>query len=95
MFSKGPLDPPQRTFASALSPATVGATWGKAMIKAGDNKPTDVAMVIIYNPSQQSYVVADDVAVRSDMEALVSVPAEYAGDLVHVWLFLSTKQGSA
>ena len=92
-FSTGPLDAPTGTDAMTTDPASVGVTWLPAAVNLGDNKPTDKAVVLIYNPTQNAYVMSDTAAVRSALTASVTVPGYFSGDLVHVWLLFMDAAG--
>ena len=86
VFSTGPLEKPEGTSAFALTPAKVGASWREKAGTLGEYKATDEAILVIYNTAQKNFVMVENAAVRSDLEASVTMPADFVGEDVHVWL---------
>ena len=84
LFSKGSLT-------GAWSPAVASAA-GKVNVTWQDNsasgtaKPSDKAMLLVYNPEKSQYVFTTEGEARSVLADSLDLPADFAGDTVHVWI---------
>jgi len=54
---------------------------------------TDRATVIVYNPSKRAFVTFKGEAGRGDMETLLQLPATFAGDEVHAYMYFVCAAG--
>ena len=84
LISKGNLT-------GAWNPSVASAA-GNVTISWDDNsasgtaKPTDNAVFLIFNEEQSQYVYLTEGAARSSGTESMQMPADFAGDTVHVWL---------
>ncbi|WP_256005700.1 MULTISPECIES: DUF6266 family protein [Pedobacter] len=47
---------------------------------------TDKATLLVYNPVKDRFVMQADAALRSALQYTMAMPANFGGDLVHVWM---------
>lgn len=83
-----------------ISKGNLTGAWGPAVTSAGgkldvtwqDNntsgtaKPTDKVMLLVYNPEKSQYVFTMEGEDRSALADSLNLPADFAGDNVHVWI---------
>jgi hypothetical protein len=86
LFSKGALE-------GAWSAGVTSSLVGQIELNWDDNsgfgtaKPTDKMVALIYNPAKSKFVYTlENGAVRSAGSDIISMPAQFAGDTVHVWI---------
>jgi hypothetical protein len=84
LISKGTLTGPWNAEVSSAG-GNINVTWADNSA-SGTAKPTDKAVLLVYNPAQSQYVftmAGDDRSLLGDSLVL---PADFAGDMVEVWL---------
>ncbi len=85
MFSKGTLPRAVNALANADTPGAVEITWDDNSA-SGTAKGDDTAMVLIYNPVKDASIYSASAAIRSDLFAVIDVPADWATDDVHCYI---------
>jgi hypothetical protein len=55
----------------------------------------DKANFIVYNPAKEAFVTFEDIALRSDKEAVLALPEDFTGDVVHAWMHYVNAEGDA
>lgn len=55
----------------------------------------DKATIIVYNAVKQRFVTFKDVAQRADRVVDLQLPANFAGDVVHTWMYYVNTAGDA
>lgn len=85
----GPLNP------SATSEAEVVTISWTDNSGEGTAMATDVAFGVLYNSAKDVVLFNDLLGKREDREGAISVPSNWAGDNVEVWLFFKREDGSA
>lgn len=75
----------------AASPGKVSLEWTKLGV-AGE-ADSDRLHLVLYNAAKNLHIAYTDVAMRQDLEVEVDVPASFAGDQLHGYLFLTTEKG--
>lgn len=83
-----------------ISKGNLTGAWGPAVTSAeskvnvtwqdnsasGTAKPTDKAILLVYNPEKSQYVFITEGVDRSALAGSMDVPADFVGDTVHVWI---------
>jgi hypothetical protein len=83
-----------------ISKGTLTGAWGPAVTSTGGNlnvtwqdnstsgtaKPTDKAVLLVYNELQSQYVFILDGDARSLLGDTLVLPTDFLGDEVHVWI---------
>ena len=84
LISKGNLTSPWNP---GVTPgvASVAITW-EDNSTSGTAKPTDKAVLLVYNPAQSQYVFTLEGDERSLLNDTLILPTNFSGDLVHVWM---------
>lgn len=95
LFSKGALEGVWSVSAVSDPSGAIEVSWDDNS-GLGTAKPTDKLVVLIYNPAKSRFVYTlENGAVRSAGTDLITVPAHFAGDTVHVWLaFMSSDKNA-
>jgi hypothetical protein len=52
----------------------------------GDEAGTDLATVMVYNPTQKTYVVLSNAALRSAKTFVLQLPTDFTDQVVHGWI---------
>lgn len=90
IFSKGVLTGVYDVVTTSPAPAQVKINWADNS-GSGTGAATDVAVVLIYNPAKSAFVYnLNNGAERSEAEEIITLPAEFSGDSVQVWLAFMT-----
>ncbi len=84
LISKGNLTGPWNAAVSSAA-GDVVLTWDDNST-SGNAKPTDKAVVLVYNPLQSQFVYSTDGDARSGGTDSLTLPANFAGDVVEVWM---------
>lgn len=84
---------------AALNPSAVSNIAGSVQFNWDDNsidgnaKPTDRAMVLVYNPSRNEAVFVTDGSLRSAGTHTITVPNMYSGDNVFAFISFISEDG--
>ncbi len=78
---------------NATAAATITFEWEPADNTTGDANATDQAILLIYNPAQESFVQLTSAGLRSALTAQVILPAAFAGDEVHTYMSFISANG--
>ncbi len=90
IFSKGVLTGVYDVICTSPARPQVKITWQNNS-GSGTGVATDVAVVLIYNPAKSAFVYnLNNGAERSEAEEIITLPAEFSGDTVQVWLAFMT-----
>lgn len=90
LFSKGSLTGVWNVVSTSANPAEISINWTDNS-GSGTAKPTDKAVVLIYNPEKSQFVYnLENGATRSAATDTLSLPAEFSGDTVQVWIAFMT-----
>jgi hypothetical protein len=84
LFSKGTLTGPWNAIASSAG-GDVTISWDNNST-SGTAKPTDKAVLLIFNEEQSQYVYELNGADRTAGSETIQMPADFIGDTVHTWL---------
>jgi len=76
----------------ALADGVLLVKWDNAFPSVF-NADGDRATFVVYNPSKKEFVTFPDAAVRADREVRLQLPAGFAGDEVHTYLFYVNEAG--
>ena len=76
----------------ALTGAVMLVKWENAAVSVLNNDQ-DRAVFVVYNPSKKKFVTFRDAVLRSDKEAQLQLPANFAGDEVHCYMFYVDESG--
>lgn len=94
IFSRGELLIPLIREMLGLMDAVLHIKWDNASTSIFNNDD-DKATIVVYNPAKQAFVSFENVAQRADKEAVLQLPAAYAGDRVHCWQHFVNANGDA
>ncbi|MDR6786501.1 hypothetical protein ABIE26_005312 [Pedobacter africanus] len=94
IFSRGELLIPLIKEVLGLMDAVLHIKWDNASTSVFNNDD-DKATIVVYNPAKQAFVSFENVAQRADKEAVLQLPAAYAGDRVHCWQHFVNERGDA
>ena len=84
LISKGNLTTPWNPEASSIN-GILTVNW-EDNSSSGTAKPTDKAVLLVYNPVQSQYVFALDGDARSLGSDSLVLPTNFVDDTVHVWM---------
>ena len=84
LISKGNLTSPWNPVATSAGGNLV-VNW-QDNSTSGTAKPTDKAVMLVYNPEQSQFVFTLDGDERNLGTDTMILPANFAGDTVHVWM---------
>jgi hypothetical protein len=84
LISKGNLTSAWNPVATSAA-GNLTVTWQNNST-SGTAKPTDNAVLLVYNPLQSQYVFTLDGDARSLGTDTLILPANFVGDTVHVWI---------
>ena len=94
VFSKGELLSPWNAAAAVTVAGKVDFSWTDnstpALGAAGDK-----AIVIVYNPETNQYLLVENGATRADVSLVVDMPPNFDGNTVHCWMAFFAADGSA
>jgi len=80
------------TSAMEVAEGTITLTWDPAPNQFG-GASTDVAYIVVYNAERQLFITTDTPATRANGSAVVDVPAPFAGQSGHAWMFFASFDG--
>ena len=90
LFSKGSLTGAWNLTATSPNPAEISISWTDNS-GSGNARNTDKAVVLIYNPEKSQFVHNLEAgALRSAAVDTLSLPEEFSGDTVQVWVAFMT-----
>jgi len=90
LFSKGNLTGVFSVAPTSPNPAELKVTWADNS-GSGIGLAADKVVVLMYNPAKSAFVYnLNNGAERSVGEETISLPAEFSGDTVQVWIALMT-----
>lgn len=84
LISKGNLTGPWGPAATSAA-SKVNVTW-QDNSASGTAKPTDKAILLVYNPEKSQYVFTTNGDDRSSLADSLDLPGDFVGDTVHVWI---------
>ncbi len=90
LFSKGSLTGVFNVVPTSPNPAELRIAWSDNS-GSGTGLATDKAVVLVYNPDKSAFVYnLNNGAERSEAEEIITLPAEFSGDTVQVWIAFMT-----
>ncbi len=90
IFSKGGLMGAWSVLGSSANPAEIRLSWTDNS-GSGNAKPTDKAVILVYNPDKSQFVYnLVNGAERNAETDILSLPAEFSGDIVQAWIAFMT-----
>ena len=92
VMSKGGLKKPSDAEVAATDPGELEITWVNNA-RPGTPSLTDKATVIVYNADKEEFVTMPAAAARSLETYTLQVPADFAGDMVHTWMYFVSVNG--
>ena len=94
LVSRGDLTGPWNAAVSSTVANTIHFSWTDNS-NSGTAQDTDNAILLVYNPVQNEFVVLENTAKRGDASEDMIVAATYAGNTVHCWMaFVSANKKS-
>jgi hypothetical protein len=86
-FSKGHLLRPSIVGVESVATAKVKFEWlNNAPTIGTSTAATDLATLLVYNPTKELFLSVEDIAARSALSFTLPVPADWIGDNVHCWM---------
>jgi len=85
LISSGSLTGAWNAVASSGSAGSLTVNWTDNS-GSGTAKSTDQAIILVYNPAGARYLYTVEGASRSSASATMTLPADYSGDEVEVWI---------
>lgn len=85
VVSKGELIGAKNATVAATEVGSIHVTWN-------DNsdqvlaKPSDLLLMVLYNPDKSQFVIAQGPAIRQDGTADIGIPVTFSGDTLQVWI---------
>lgn len=92
VYSKGLLSVPYNPVAVADTPSILKISW-EAYFESDSGSATDLATIVVYNPVKGKFVKMTGAAARSALTFNLTVPPDFAGDLVHCWMSMVSTDG--
>lgn len=75
-----------------VAEGAITLTWDPAPNQFG-GASNDVAYIVVHNVERQLFITTDTPPVREDGTAVVDVPAPFAGQTGHAWMFFASLDG--
>ncbi|ACU04042.1 DUF6266 family protein [Pedobacter heparinus] len=94
IFSRGELLASWILEVLCLVNAVLRIKWGNGPASVFSND-SDKASFIIYNPAKEAFVTFTNAAARADRHAVLQLPEDFAGDVVHAWQHFVNVEGNA
>lgn len=94
LFSRGRVSPPSNPVMATTVDAQLDLTWAAARDN-GIGSLTDMATVVVYNPSKGHFAVMVDAAARSALGYDMAVPLMWSGDNVQAYMHFVSADGKA
>jgi hypothetical protein len=92
MFSQGRLGYPYDLVMATTEDAQLDFSWTN-VVTNGLGGPTDLATFVVYNPAKQLFVSLVGAVARSVLSYDLSLPANFSGDSVYVYMFFVSDNG--
>lgn len=92
VYSKGLLARPYNAAVVIDTAATIKVNW-TAHISGGIGTLTDMITIVAYNVDKDEFVALTGAAARSALTFNLPVPADFAGDVCHVWASMVSADG--
>ncbi|MNY13929.1 hypothetical protein D3C86_1470870 [compost metagenome] len=89
-INKGKLELPGNIVVALTVPARIDFTWVNIGQSNKYKDPTDVANIVVYNPTKDTFTTLKAAAARSTLGYNLLVPPDYSGDQVHVYISFSS-----
>ncbi len=93
LFAKGDLLGPWAPTVAVPQPATELVFAWQPNADTGLSNEDDQAVVLVYNPMKQLYIISEGEAYRRDRGLGLKVPAVFTGDEVHCWMSFISADG--
>lgn len=94
ILSRGELLAPFIKEVSMLTGSVLYVNWENASASIFSNDD-DRAVFVIYNPAKKAFIYVEESVARMDKEAMLQVPEEYNGDVIHCWQHFVNTAGDA
>ncbi|WP_285009554.1 DUF6266 family protein [Pedobacter faecalis] len=93
-LSRGPLLEPPVMDVSAAVDAQLDFSWlNNAGTGLGNTNGTDKVTIVVYNAVKDRFVVVQDAVARSTQSYALSLPPDFSGDSVDIWVFFISADG--
>jgi hypothetical protein len=92
MFSRGRIKKAASPNVTIATAGAIGFSW-LAGNPSKYNKATDLATVMVYNPSKEEFVTLQAAAPRSALAYNLLVPGDFSGDEVQVYIGFTSSDG--
>ena len=86
MFSQGKVKKGGNAVVSATTVAELDFSWTFSGIDGRFEKGTDRLSILVYNRDKHDFVTIKDIVARSVGAYTLSLPVDFSGDLVHVYI---------
>lgn len=86
MFSQGKVRMASNAEMATGSTAELDLTWTFLGTDTKFSKAGDLLSILVYNPLKNDFVTLQNVVARSVQTYTLALPADYSGDLVHVYI---------
>lgn len=85
IVSKGELIGAKNATVTATVAGKINAAWddNSGQVLA---QPTDLLLLVLYNPAKSQFVIEQGPATREDGTAVIDIPATFSGDTLQVWM---------
>ncbi|MFC3198270.1 DUF6266 family protein [Parapedobacter deserti] len=80
------------TSALEVAEGSITLSWDPAPNQFG-GASNDVAYIVVYNAERQLFITTETPATRANGSAVVDVPAPFAGQQGHAWMFFASHDG--
>ena len=80
------------TSALEVAEGSIALSWDPAPNQFG-GASNDVAYIVVYNAERQLFITTETPATRANGSAVVDVPALFAGQQGHAWMFFASHDG--
>lgn len=84
LVTRGELLPLQNAIATVGTGTNAEITWTNNS-NQGNAKPTDLVLVVAYEPDSQQTWYFLEIATRADLSTTVALPTQWAGKTVYLW----------
>lgn len=91
-YSKGHLSIAYNADVASTALVPLKFNW-LAYLNTGTGGPTDLATIVVYNPTKDQMVTQVNAAPRSALTYAMTVPADFSGDSVHTWISFVSADG--
>jgi hypothetical protein len=91
IFSKGELPGPSGLSMSAAGGASLNFAWINNT--SGMALDTDWAVILLFEPTQNTFFYVDQVVTRAEAAYTLTLPAQYVGKTVEIWMAFFAADG--